>query len=150
MGSFVLMVVGGLSAGYTAAALINRAANWLREAWRESGRTTSAEPVLPSELDDWDAQFFELTGMKVTYDGRLCYDPKLAENNVTSIGSLSLLSSAMASQGLMSSGNPYQQMAQNHLTREQLIAQQQGQQQSQSQLSGLLGGLGNSLGGLFH
>jgi hypothetical protein len=103
------------------------------------------EPILPSELDDWDAQFLELTGKKVAYDGRTCYDPKLVENNITSIGSLSL--QGMLSGSLLN-GNAYQQ---NLFTQQQLMAQQQGLQNQiggpwnsllAPGLSGLFGGLG--------
>lgn len=116
-------------------------------------RKAEIDPVLPSQLDDWDAEFTRLTG-KTIWQARCEADPNLcksammpgtAQNNPNPF------------YGLQNQGQIDRVASQLHLQR--LLLQQQtpgptwdqlGQQGNQHNYQGLLVGLGNSLGGLFH
>jgi hypothetical protein len=114
--------------------------HWFRLPLMYKSKQDLEEPILPSELDDWDAEFTRLTG-KTIWQARCEADPNL-------------LKSAMMPGTAQNNINPYyglQNQAQIDAVARQLHLQQQmGPPRDQSQLSGLLGGLGNSLGGLFH
>jgi hypothetical protein len=112
--------------------------------WPE--KEPEVDPVLPSELDDWDAEFTRLTGKSI-WQARCEADPELRK-------------SVVIPGSAQNNINPYhdelmkQLMNQDYngrrLTQAALAAQMNTQQQRDAaQLSGLLGGLGN-IGGLFH
>lgn len=119
--------------------------------WPE--KKPEVDPVLPSQLDDWDAEFTRLTG-KTIWQARCEADPNLCK-------------SAMMPGMTQNNPNPFYNMLQltaqsdqepftaaklqQALVRQELdqLARQQYMRE-QDKLHGLLGGLGNSLGGLFH
>lgn len=107
-------------------------------------RKLEVDPVLPSQLDDWDAEFTRLTGKSI-WQARCEADPNLCK-------------SAMMSGTAQNNINPFYMLAGQAMNQQQAQLQQQHYQQmlsaqmnvDNSHLQGLLGGLGNSLGGLFH
>jgi hypothetical protein len=115
--------------------------HWFRLPLMYKPKKDLAEPILPSELDDWDAEFTRLTGKSIWVarceaNPELCksaVDLSSAQNNIP----FGLLGQAMNQQSAL--------LQQQHY-RQQLAAQMNV---NNSNLQGLLGGLGN-IGGLFN